>query len=67
MSELKNLCYELLAKYASEKAWVADCFCKDDDERQKLAATDQSEILAYRERIESAAKSGDDEYIGLTD
>lgn len=67
MNELKNLCYELLAKYASEKAWVADCFCKDDDERQKLAAADHNEILTYRERIESAAKSSDDEYIGLTD
>lgn len=67
MNELKNLCYELLAKYASEKAWVADCFCKDDQERQKLAEADHNEILTYRERIESAAKNSDDEYIGLTD
>lgn len=67
MNELKNLCYELLAKYASAKAWVADCFCKDEEERQRLAVADHSEILTYRERIESAAKSSDDEYIGLTD
>lgn len=67
MSELKNLCYELLAKYASEKAWVAECFCRGEDERKKRAADDQSEILAYKERIETASKAITDEFIGLTD
>lgn len=67
MQGLKNICYELLAKYASEKAWVADCFCKDEGEHKDRAAADQAEILKYRDRIEAAAKTEDEEFIGLTE
>lgn len=65
--ELKSLCYELLAKYASAKAWISDCYCgKDKDKREAQAIRDHDEIMMYREKIEAAAE-GADSYIGLTD
>lgn len=66
MQELKSICFELLAKYASEKAWIAECFCRNDSERADQARKDQSELLSYKNRIEKAL-SKEDEFIGLTD
>ncbi len=67
MNELMNICYELLAKYACEKAWVSECFCRDDKESKARAEADQKEIAEYRMRIENAVFIAEDEYIGLTD
>lgn len=67
MEELKNLCYELLAKYASAKAWISDMYCRTDEETQKQAVKDHDEVNYYRERIEAAANMMTDNYIGLTD
>ena len=67
MNELKALCYELLARYEAERAWIAECFCKDEDEKTRQISADHNEFLDYKERIEKAAGEETDSFIGLTD
>ena len=65
--DLRDICYELLAKYAAEKAWIAECFCNDEKEHAARAIEDQKEVLSYKERIERVAKGIEEEFVGLTD
>lgn len=68
MEELTSLCYELLAKYIGERAWVTECFCQTDEERAVAAESDHSEMIKYRDKIEKIIKSDNhDEFIGLTE
>lgn len=67
MEDLINICYELLTKYAAERAWILDCFAQTDEERHKMAIDDHDEISSYKARIQRAAQTLEENYIGLTD